>query len=502
VRYEQVPDDRLGALGVRSDEGGIHARDQHASVRDARRMAAVAADDAGDTRTERAPELEGAYEVRAHVRLEIAAADREDEEQIGRAEAAHLQPLGVRARPTFVVHACRELRDVVGRGVGFDSAELAKVVHGVRGMAGAAADPEYEQAPAAPAQLAKLVDQALHGRSVDRFEHARRFGEVLLRVGHRLLILWQIAPAVRVPASFWLLLPLLALGELGAHVFFSRRAPRLEDWQAAAPRVLELKRAGEPIVVAPEWAEPIARHAFGDAAFPLDELARPDVAGFRRLLEVSLLGARAPETRAFRLLSEERSGPFVLRVLENPAPVRARYRFLDHVVPGELEVAVVDGDLSAPCPFDEQARVVAGGLHGEVAFPRERFVCPGGDGAFVGITVIDDQDYRPRRCLWAQPPQEGFLRLRFSNVPLGRSLRGFAGLSYFLFRDGVGRPITLRARANGELLGQHEHRDEWGWRGFSLATAAHAGQVRTLEFEIQAERSPARDFCFFAESVE
>jgi hypothetical protein len=308
--------------------------------------------------------------------------------------------------------------------------------------------------------------------------------------------------AVRIPASIWLLLPLLGLAELGAHVFFSRRAPGLAEWRAVAPGVLRLKRAGEPIVVAPEWAEPIARHAFGDAAFPLEEVARPDLAGFRRLLEVSALGARAEEARGFRVVSEERSGAFVLRVLENPAPVRASFRFLEHALPGELEVEVVDGDRSAPCVFDEHARVFAGGLHGEVAFPRERFVCPGGEGAFVGVTVIDDHDYRPRRCLWAQPPEEGFLRLRFANVKLGRSLRGFAGLSYFLFRDGVGRPVVLRARADGELLGRHEHRDEWGWRGFSLATGARAGGVSTVEFEIQAERSPARDFCFFAESVE
>jgi hypothetical protein len=307
---------------------------------------------------------------------------------------------------------------------------------------------------------------------------------------------------VRIPGWLWLSIPLLGVLELGAHVVFSRRAPDLDAWRELAPHAARLKRAGEPIVVAPEWAEPLARHAFGDRAFPLDEVARPDVRGFRRVLEVSSLGARAEETSAFRVVSEERRGAFTLRVLENPAPVRASYRFLDHVLPAELEVSVVVGDQSAPCPFDENARVLAGGLHGEVTFPRERFVCPGGDAFFVGITVIDDQDYRPRRCLWARPPEEGFLRLRFANVPLGRALRGFAGLSYFLFRDGIGRPIALRARVDGELLGSHRHRDEWGFRGFEFALASHAGRTGTVEFEIEAEHAPARDFCFFAESVE
>ena len=305
---------------------------------------------------------------------------------------------------------------------------------------------------------------------------------------------------MRVPRWVWLLVPLVGLFELGAHVFFAGRAPRVEEWRAAAATVLANKRPGEPIVVAPGWAEPLARHAFGDAAFPLEEVARPDAAGFRRFLEVSALGARAEETRGFRVVEEKTSGPFVVRVLENPAPVRARYRFLDHAVPAELEVSLVDGDQSVPCPYDEHARPFAGGLHGEVAFPRARFVCPGDLAAFVGITVIDDQEYRPRRCLWARPPQDGFLRLRFSGVTLERRLRGFAGLSYFLFRDGYGPPISLRARVNGELAGSYRHEDAWGWHGFSLPTAP--GADRVVDFEIESEHADARDFCFYAEAAE
>ncbi|HEY3500481.1 MAG TPA: hypothetical protein VGK73_37570 [Polyangiaceae bacterium] len=307
---------------------------------------------------------------------------------------------------------------------------------------------------------------------------------------------------MRVPGLLWLSVPLLALAELGAHFFFAQRAPREAEWRALGPAVLAKKRPGEPIVVAPAWAEPLARHVLGDAAFPLDELARPDAAGLGRVLEIAALGARAEEMRDFRVVSEEQRGPFVLRVLENPAPRRARHRFLAHVVPAELEVSVVDGDQAAPCPYDDHARVVAGGLHGEVTFPRERFVCPGGEASFVGITVIDDQEYRPRRCLWAHPPEQGFLRLRFRDVPLGRSLVGFAGLSYFLFRDGLGRPIELRARANGALLGSYRHQDEWGWHGFTLPSGEHAGRTVTLDFEVQSERAPARHFCFYAESVE
>jgi len=299
----------------------------------------------------------------------------------------------------------------------------------------------------------------------------------------------------------WLLVPAVGLFELAAEAWASRRAPTLDEWRALRTAVMAAKRPGEPVVVAPEWAEPIARHALGGGAFPLSELARSGIAGFSRVLEVSALGAESSETRGFRVVSERESGPFTLRVLENPKPAVATVSLLEHATREKLEVAIVNEAGEHPCSFTDRARVVTGGLHGEVTFPRERFVCGGGDAGFVGITVIDDQEYRPRRCLWAKPPREGFLRLRFLGVPLGRTIAGSAGLSYFLFRDGGRPPIELAARVAGESLGTYLHRDEWGWHAFSFDAGRHAGEVADLEFTVRSEQAEARDFCFAAESL-
>ena len=297
----------------------------------------------------------------------------------------------------------------------------------------------------------------------------------------------------------WLVVPVLGVAELVAHVAFSRRAPRVEEWRELAEPVRRLKRPNDIVVVAPAWAEPIARHAFGDAAFPLDQIARADASSYARALEVSALGARAEETRAWRVASEERRGRFTLRVLENPAPVTPKYRFIDHVSASDLTVVIVTDDRETPCPFSDRAQVTAGGLHGHVTFPRERFRCPGGESSFVGVTVIDDQEYLPRRCIWAHPPERGALRLRFANVPLGRSLRAWAGLSYFLFRDGLGEPVTIAFHGGGRSLGEHRHRDEWGFRAFSFATPDVFGRTGDVDVLVRAESAPNRDFCFVAE---
>jgi hypothetical protein len=299
----------------------------------------------------------------------------------------------------------------------------------------------------------------------------------------------------------WLVVPALGLVELLLHVVFSRRAPRVEEWKELSAPVRRLKRPADLLVVAPAWAEPIARHALGDAPFPLDQLARADASSFARALEVSALGARAEETRTWRVVSEEEQGRFTLRVLENPALVKPRYRFIDHVLPEKLSVALVMDERETPCNWNPRARVSTGGLHGHVAFPRERFQCPGGESSFVGATVIDDQEYLPRRCIWAHPPPRGALRLRFSGVPLGRTIRAWAGLSYFLFRDGLGQPVSIAFRTGERLLGEHRHRDEWGFRAFSFSTPDVANTMDDVEVFVRAEGAPNRDFCFVAETL-
>src|SRR6187455_3423057 len=94
------------------------------------------------------------------------------------------------------------------------------------------------------------------------------------------------------------LIPLLGLAELGLHQYFAVRAPQVEDYVALAPQLLKLKQSGVPVVVAPAWAEPLVRQA-APPAFPAVELTRPDDSAFASVLEVSLLGASAPELEGF-----------------------------------------------------------------------------------------------------------------------------------------------------------------------------------------------------------
>ncbi|MET0790334.1 MAG: hypothetical protein ABW061_02325 [Polyangiaceae bacterium] len=296
----------------------------------------------------------------------------------------------------------------------------------------------------------------------------------------------------------WLLLPIAGLVELALFVHDARSAPRVEEWQALRAEIEKLKGASDLVVVAPEWADPLARQALGDGLMPIADLARPDVSAYARALEIDALGAAAPELDGWRVAAERTVGRFEIRTRENPKPAHVLFSFIDQARPPALEVGGT-GEGEA-CPFTRRAQSSAGGLHGHLAFPRERYVCGGAEEHFVGVTILDDQQYRPRRCLWAEPRAGEGLRLSFKEVPIGRQIYGYAGLSYFLFRDGKHGPTTISARVAGQDVGRYEHHDETGWRGFQFDTARFAGQTADVEFIIESDDPSERQFCFYADT--
>lgn len=175
-----MPNDCLKRLGVRRHVLGIDGRHDDCGVRDRRSEAAVAADHGNDFAADALGVLESQDEIRAHVLLQITAADREDHDGILRVQPAHFEPLRKDRGPSFVVRSRRQLADVVGRRVRFDTGDLTKVVDGVRRIAGAAADAENEKASAAGARLREDFDRAFDSGAIEPGDHRRRLGKKTL----------------------------------------------------------------------------------------------------------------------------------------------------------------------------------------------------------------------------------------------------------------------------------------------------------------------------------
>ena len=296
-------------------------------------------------------------------------------------------------------------------------------------------------------------------------------------------------------SALWLLVPVLGLAELGAQFYDARRAPREAEWQDIAPVIRRMRSDGEAVIVAPYWAEPWARHVLGDGQMPLAQVARPDASPFPRVVEVSILGQNAPELRGWQVEQSEQHGRFRVRVMSNPEPISIRYDFVNALGPAAVHVRGPSGE----CAWTERARVENGGLGGHPTYPAHRFNCSGGGSHFVGVTVIDDKDYRPRRCIWASPAVGGPLSVTFKDVPLGASIYGYAGSPWVMVRDGDGSPVTLQARVNGEVVGSHVQRDQMGWARFSFSTAQFSGRRAAVEISVTSD-DYQKPFCFYADA--
>jgi hypothetical protein len=287
--------------------------------------------------------------------------------------------------------------------------------------------------------------------------------------------------------------------ELGGHLYFGKRGPGFEDWAAMAPAAKEERKEGDLVVVAPGWADPLARKALGDAFFPLRDAARPDVTRYATALEISALGERSPELGGWKELSRRKAGPFDLRRLENPAPAQVVFDFVDALGPETAEVHLTMP--AAECPFVGNARPMAGGLGGHPTFPAARFECPTGVFFNVSRTVIADQDFLPRRCIWSHPPRQGEVVTRFAEVPLGRVIRGHGGMYWIIERERKGAPVVLTVRVDGEEIGRVTHEDGQGWASFELPLGAHAGKKSaTVELAVSSPSYQHRHFCFEADT--
>jgi hypothetical protein len=292
-------------------------------------------------------------------------------------------------------------------------------------------------------------------------------------------------------------LPLLGLGELGAHAYFATRAPSFEDYAALAPRLVALKRPDMPVVASPGWAEPLLRQA-APQAFPLTEVARPDDAGFASFLEVSLPSVpqqSGSELAHFLEQSEEQVGPFRLRILKNPRFEPRRFDFVTALEAGLARVSnAVEGEL-LPCPLTEASRSRTGGLHGPVARPRRYHACR--EDRAVAVTVIEDQGYRARRCMLIEAPSRGSVVLEFQDVPASAKLVGFAGFPYFLERDAEGAQVELTLGEGGHELGRHRVEAARGWVRFDVPRPNPRGDV-TVDATWRVE--PPRELCLALEA--
>jgi hypothetical protein len=269
-------------------------------------------------------------------------------------------------------------------------------------------------------------------------------------------------PSARVRAACAALLPALllvvvAIAEIVVAARAPARVPGDDDWARAAEVVRQRRQAGELIVFAPDWIDPVGRLHLGDL-ISIAEAARMDADRFAAIWELSIRGARAPETAGLRPTWQARHGGVTVRRYARP-PVRV--------------VADLVGLAS---------RIRASG--------------PRGRGPVVELAEVG---FAPRRCVLVVPAPGQSVTLDYGRVPLGRTLVGYVGLADVFTRRDVREPGHLAVRIGGRVVAEVTAGVDDGWRRFEAATTP--GE-HPLEIVVSAVGPRARDrrICFAAEA--
>jgi hypothetical protein len=281
----------------------------------------------------------------------------------------------------------------------------------------------------------------------------------------------------------------LAVVETSVALVAPALAPKEADWEAASQEIRAGFRGGDLIVAAPAWADPIMRVHLGDLV-PVAIAGRLDDARFGRIWELSQRGARAPESARGTVVVERRFGSLTLRRVER-APAIVTYDFLERLTDARVTRLV-----SAP----------GGGGGGAAGRPEvvcpwavDRFQCPDIGFNFVRLQTVE-VDTKLHRGLLAQPVGDAVVAVEYPAVPLGRELVVATGLHDVWMRKAAHGAVNLRVVVAGTPAAAITTTNDTGWLITRVDSAAYAGRVVTVRFEIASPAPYARHFAFAAEA--
>jgi len=259
-----------------------------------------------------------------------------------------------------------------------------------------------------------------------------------------------------------------------------RVAPTDEDWKRAAGVVRAHYRAGDLLVAAPSWADPLLRTYLGDL-IPIPVAARMDDTRYGRVWEIGQRGAHADEAHG-AVTFDETAGHLRVRLLERPA-LPVHYDFVERWRDAE----VVRWDLASRAPLRCALNVRADGV-----------ACAGNDLAVSQALV--EVDTQIRRAVLAPPEAGALLAVEYPAVPLGKELAVRTGLHDVWARKYATGTVYLKVLVDDRPVIEVVTGNRSGWLASRADTRAWEGKTARVRFEISSPAPALRHFAFAAES--
>ena len=285
------------------------------------------------------------------------------------------------------------------------------------------------------------------------------------------------ATTARLGIAAALAVALLATWETAQALIAPGRAPTNADWTAAAAEVRSGMRAGDLVVTAPGWADPLLRMHLGDV-ITIPMAARMDDARYGRVWELAADGDQAAEARG-KVIRERRFGALSVRLLERPAAA-VTFDFLEHWTDASVSRWDPAARVASPCPWQ-----------------ADRFTCPGGGAVHRELVEVDT---RIRRALLAPPVAGAIVSMEFPTVLLGRELVVAAGLHDVWARKYATGTVNVEVWIEGQPVHSFTVGNRSGWSLQRVDTSSRDGRTLPVRIQISSPQPNLRNLAFAAEA--
>src|SRR2546423_15003516 len=132
MRYEQMPDDGLECLGVRSNVRLVYCWHNDANIGSLCSVAAIAPYNPKNGSASLFGKIDSGNKIGTNVSLCVSTSNGEDKNCVFGGQATSFQPLDEYRLPTLIVCSCGQLRHIVRRPVTFDPANFSKIINSMR----------------------------------------------------------------------------------------------------------------------------------------------------------------------------------------------------------------------------------------------------------------------------------------------------------------------------------------------------------------------------------
>ena len=306
-----------------------------------------------------------------------------------------------------------------------------------------------------------------------------------------------------------LMIALICLGTFNS-LFNYFKLHRKEDWKSAAAYLKTRLKPEDIVVVYPYWVKAGFQLYSSHRFLATSQVQLENLTNFSRAWVISVYDTAYPANTPFPLREQANFNAISVRnfdlssgkIKPSVLPDGVRYDFREHLDSAQVFVLPFGRSRSQPFPYRASEAIYLEGEEKGAGGEGLLFdawqsdpISPGKKWHVVSRTVQKSGGVL-RNAIWAHPPKNGTLIIRYPKVRLGKGLSGFYGFTDLSEKLGKA-PVRFSIWLGSEKVYETLKGTTPGWNEFHIDTAK-VGEGSDVEFRFEASNNTWRHFCFNA----